>query len=183
MAQQLVKKCPGKESHAEGKHATLFDGKARQAQAYPEALCDAICKGIKAQIEQDRKGQFILAELSIEDAETGHAESQQILCNLATGVYGTRHGVKPMAQPTVVEDQEVELQQAWDDVSGRELDAAKVRKARAEEVGYIHKTRLYDKVPRSKATKLGAKVISVRWLDINKGDAIPENYRSRLLAR
>jgi hypothetical protein len=83
----------------------------------------------------------------------------------------------------VVEDQEEELQQAWDDVSGRELKASKVREARAEEIEYIHKTNLYTKVPRSKATNLGAKVISVRWIDINKGDAILENYRSRLVAR
>ena len=38
-------------------------------------------------------------------------------------------------------------------------------------------------MPRRKATKLEAKVISARWLDINKGDAILENYRSRLVAR
>ena len=81
-----------------------------------------------------------------------------------------------------MEDQDEELQQAWDDVSGRELKASKVREARAEEIEYIHKTNLYTKVPRSKATNLDAKVISVRWIDTNKGDAILENYRSRLVA-
>ena len=86
-------------------------------------------------------------------------------------------------KPTPAEDFEEELQQAWDDVSGREFDAGKVRKARSEEVADIHKTNLYTKVPRSKATKLGATVITVRWIDINKGDAVLENYRSRLVAR
>ena len=110
----------------------MFDGKAKQAQVYPEALCDAICKGIKEQIEIDRKGQFILAELSIDNADTGMKESQQILCNLTNGTYGTGPLSKLKSRPTVVEDQEEELQQAWDDVSGRELKASKVREARAE---------------------------------------------------
>ena len=34
-----------------------------------------------------------------------------------------------------------------------------------------------------KAKGLKAKVISVRWIDINKGDSTAENYRSRLVAR
>ena len=64
-----------------------------------------------------------------------------------------------------------------------ELDASKVRKARAEDVAYIHTTNLYTKVPRSKATNLGATVISARWIDISNDDAILDNYRSRLVAR
>ena len=38
-------------------------------------------------------------------------------------------------------------------------------------------------MPRSKAKSLGKKVITVRWIDINKGDAVDTNYRSRLVAR
>ena len=74
-------------------------------------------------------------------------------------------------KPTATDDFEYELQQAWDDVLGRELDAIKVRKARSEEVAYIHSTNFYTKVPRSKATQLGATAITVRWTDIIKGDA------------
>ena len=46
------------------------------------------------------------------------------------------------------------------------------RKAMAEEVEYIHKTNLYTQVPRSKAIQLGATIITVRWVDIKKGDAV-----------
>ena len=81
------------------------------------------------------------------------------------------------------EDHEQELMEAWDDVSGQALDPKKVTEARREEVAYIHDSKLYTKVPRAKAKKLGAKVISVRWIDINKGDNDNENYRSRLVAR
>ena len=101
----------------------------------------------------------MLAELSIGDPKDGKAMSQKILCNLAAGQVGTGTMValpRP-SYPTATEEVEEELQEAWDDVSGRELDASKVRKARAEEVAYIHKTKLYTKVPRSKATNLGPK--------------------------
>ena len=74
------------------------------------------------------------------------------------------------------------MQHAWDDVSGKGLEPGKVLKARQEEAAYIHKSKLYKKVPRSKAKGLGAKVISVRWIDINKGDAECPNCRSRLVA-
>ena len=37
-------------------HVLLVGGRAKQAQVYPEALCDAMCRGPRDQIEQDRKG-------------------------------------------------------------------------------------------------------------------------------
>ena len=58
-----------------------------------------------------------------------------------------------------------------------------MRKARLEEVGYIKKINFHKEAPKEKAKKAGAKVISVRWIVINKGDPINENYRSRLVAR
>ena len=38
-------------------------------------------------------------------------------------------------------------------------------------------------MPVRKAKSLWKKVITVRWIDINKGDAVDTNYRSRLVAR
>ena len=35
----------------------------------------------------------------------------------------------------------------------------------------------------SSSKSLGKKVITVRWIDINKGDAVDTNYTSRLVAR
>lgn len=125
IAKHLQKMCPGKHSHVEGAHASLFNCKTAQAQVYPKALCDAICEGLREQIELDKEGQFILAELRIEDATSGSQESQKIQCNLATGAYGhavhnISTGSSKTAQastmPTVTGDLEEELQQAWDDV-------------------------------------------------------------------
>ena len=44
-------------------------------------------------------------------------------------------------------------------------------------------TKLYNKVPRQKAIDAGAKVISVRWIDVNKGDAKNPNMRSRVVGK
>ena len=37
--------------------------------------------------------------------------------------------------------------------------------------------------PKEQSNTLWKKVISVRWIDINKGDAFLQNYRPRLVAR
>ena len=42
---------------------------------------------------------------------------------------------------------------------------------------------VYSKVPRGEAKALGAKVISTKWVDTNKGSEGDPNYRSRLVGR
>ena len=42
-------------------------------------------------------------------------------------------------------------EEAWDDVSGAPLDPQEVRRARREEIDYVHKLNLYDKVPVEEA--------------------------------
>ena len=84
----------------------------------------------------------------------------------------------------VEEPDHEEFGMAWDDVSGAELDPGKVRKARAEEVEYVRKMRLYEKVPVTQCyQRIGKPPITVRWIDINKGDVQSPNYSSRLVAR
>ena len=85
---------------------------------------------------------------------------------------------------TVEEEDNELLEEAWDDVSRAKLNPSEVRKARTEEVEYIHKIDLYTKVPITECyKKTGKAPISVRWIDINKGDEERPNYRSRLVAR
>ena len=69
---------------------------------------------------------------------------------------------------TIEEEDPVELEIAWDDVSGAELDPKMVRKAREEEIQYVRKMELYEKVPISLCYETnGEAPISVRWIDIN----------------
>ena len=70
---------------------------------------------------------------------------------------------------------------AWDDVRGGWLDREEVRKARMEEVDFMQKEHLWDVVPRDSAQ--GHRVVSVRWVDTNKGSAEAPEIRCRLVAR
>ena len=85
----------------------------------------------------------------------------------------------------IVEEEEGEqLYEAFDDVFGAMLDLKKVQRARMEEVEYVRTMRLYDKVPITECRRrTGKDPITVRWIDINKGDENQPNYRSRLVAR
>ena len=70
-----------------------------------------------------------------------------------------------------VEEEDDYDEEAWDDVSGAPLEPQEVRKAIREEIEYVHTMRLYEKVPISEAyQQTGKAPISVRWIDINKGD-------------
>ena len=72
---------------------------------------------------------------------------------------------------------------ARDDVSNAELVPKLVREARELEMDYFRKLGVYERVPRSHQVHTGGKIIGVRWVDVNKGDATDTNYRSRLVGR
>ena len=72
---------------------------------------------------------------------------------------------------------------AWDSVTGAALDIEKVMEARQVEIAYFHKMGAYTRVPRSQAVSEGAAIISLKWLDVNKGDVANPNMRSRLVGR
>ena len=58
-----------------------------------------------------------------------------------------------------------------------------VHAARALEMEYFHKLGVYEKLTREQQVDTGGKIIGVRWADVNKGDALDVNYRSRLVGR
>jgi hypothetical protein len=72
----------------------------------------------------------------------------------------------------------------WDDLSGEALDTREVRKARKEELEEFRKQGVYTKVPIKECWDVtGKKPIGVRWVDINKGDKVHPDYRSRSVAK
>ena len=72
----------------------------------------------------------------------------------------------------------------WDDISGKEMDPEKVRKAREEEMDEYRKHGVYEKVPVAECwQETGKAPIGVRWVDVNKGDEDNPEYRSRLVAK
>ena len=70
---------------------------------------------------------------------------------------------------------------AYDDVSGVQLDPKEVLRARIEEVEWMRKKGVYRKITRQEAKRRGMKIVKSRWVDINKGDGVHPEYRSRLV--
>ena len=170
IAQQLMQRCPNKKGFEVHRHVRLENGRTRDAQTYPQELCRAICIGIQKQIRADTSGQFLLME--VENEETNSKD----LMNASRELEAKRRIVE--------EPLDASLEQAWDDVSGAELNPSQVKAARAEETEYIHKMKFYEKVPIAEChKKTGKDPIAIRWIDINKGDNQSPNYRSRLVAR
>jgi hypothetical protein len=82
-----------------------------------------------------------------------------------------------------VEEGESEIM-FWDDISGEPLSTERVIRARLEEIEEFRKREVYDKVPISQCwERTGKAPIGVRWVDINKGDAMNPENRSRLVAK
>ena len=55
--------------------------------------------------------------------------------------------------------------------------------ARAQELDWIRNRGVYEKRPRAEMLAGGARAITLKWIDTDKGDARRPNYRSRLVAR
>ena len=71
-----------------------------------------------------------------------------------------------------------------DAITAQILDPALVRAARKEEMAYFAEKQVWYKRPRSEAYgRQGKPPISVKWVDVNKGDDLHPKYRSRLVAR
>lgn len=72
----------------------------------------------------------------------------------------------------------------YDDMSGKPLDWNLVKQAREEEMAEVRKHKIYEKVPLTMCyEETGKNPIGVRWVDINKGDEVHVEYRSRLVAQ
>ena len=171
IARRLSRRCLNKPDYQAHRHVALTNGRPRAAQVCPDKFCREICRGIHEQVQRDRDGQYLLAEIAVCE----HDCFKQIM--------KTANELKKKCQ-TVEEEEEDPNEEAWDDVSGNALDPKEVRRARKEEIEYVHKMGLCIKVPVKEAYEHNGKApISVRWIDINKGDSECPNYRSRLVAR
>ena len=139
-------------------HQTLTSGRVEKAAIYPEGLCRAICRGLVKQLELDTKDVKMLLSLTARDV--------------------VHDGVPPEE-----DEHEEEVSRAWDDVSGKELDAGEVRRARLKEMEYVNEKGVWAKVDRKEALRQGWPIVSTRWIDINKGDEQCPVHRSRLVAK
>ena len=120
----------------------------------------SIERGWEMQAEWDAQDKILLGLIDGQDAG-GHA-------------LASTNAVPPEED---MQDYEVT---AWDDVSGKLLDPARVREARALEAAYYEKMDVFDKVPMAECIAVtGKPPIKTKWIDHDKGT----RYRSRWVAK
>ena len=144
------------------KHLPVWGERAREAQIYPPALCQAVAEGIRAQkmIGETNLCGLELRDLGIVDED-----------------------ITPIDLQHDDEDQDL-IWEAWDDVTGKELKPALVKAARSEEMKYVSDMGVYDVSAVADCWWITGKApIRSRWVDINKGDDQRPNYRSRWVAQ
>ena len=72
----------------------------------------------------------------------------------------------------------------WDDAKGGWLPPELVAKARDEEMGYVRRHRVYERVRRQVCLdETGKQPVKTGWADTNKGTAQDPNIRSRWVAK
>lgn len=204
---KLDRRCTGDHDHVH-----LMGGRAVAAQEYPPALCEAIIQGIVEQKRHDRQNHVSTPILTAYELKSfvhslggGHVCSvKEIAKKISAGVRWPDHWLDPVHEedggcdrfglkPQVgIELLRSELDAlvfrdgiffVKDDVTGAELVPELVRKARAEEVTYVKKMQVYEVVLESDQVRTGGKIIGTRWVDVNKGDSVNPNCRSRLVGR
>ena len=144
---------------AGGRHVALEGRHTRDSQRYPRALCQAVLRGATAQLRYDRRlkpGCYGIQ--AVDDDEEVHAS-----------LYGPEQGYSGKYK---------------DDLTGQVLRDDLVQAARLKELEYFTAKGVWIKVPLGRARQAtGRPPITVRWVDVNKGDDANPNYRSRLVAR
>ena len=141
------------------RHIPLVGGMAHLCEAYPVELVDAVLEGLKRQMRADN-----------------HVSALELF---ASGPDPT----EPLFDAETEKLVEEEVQEYFDDISGEVLPSELVRKARQEEIDWIKKIELYDKVPRSMALERNKAILPVRWVDVNKGDKSAYKLRSRIVGK
>ena len=163
IARILAKMCAGRGGECSrptgGKHFILSGSHTAEAAKYPRELCQAVLRGVRDQLREDgvlKNGCFGV------QARDDEAEIERNLRGSEQGYSG----------------------KCKDDLTGQVLKDELVHQARAAELAHFHSKGVWLKIPKQDARRRSRRPpISVRWVDVNKGDDINPKYRSRLVAR
>ena len=129
---------------------------ARRAALFTVQLCRAILEGIRNQMRADRK------------CSQGEMGINVVYEDVNDDVMKMQH----------------DDDNFYDDITGQPLDASLVREARRRELEYFESKNVWKLCDVEQARKLtGRRPITVRWVDVNKGDDAEPKIRSRLVAR
>ena len=132
---------------------------AKDAAIYPRGLCRAIIEGVALQMRADGiiKNGCLGMQANDDDNE------------IAVNCQGPEQGYSGKYR---------------DDLTGQVLKDSLVIEARLTELAFFHSKGVWAKRPMDRSRQCtGKPPITVRWVDVNKGDEVSPKYRSRLVAR
>ena len=163
IAAALDRRCTGssgKCSRPGGGAHQLCSGKhAKAAAVYPQELCRAVLRGVRDQLRVDNL--------------------------LKDGCYGVQVPDDDAKVETMIKSPDRGFPGRYRDaLTGQVLKDELVEAARAKELQFFYSKKVWLKIPKHVArARSGRPPISVRWVDVNKGDDLSPNHRSRLVAR
>ena len=163
LLERLNKKCRSSDGWCTrakgGKHVTIQGGITSTTARYSKKLCKTILRGMADEMR---------ARGIMRDGEIGlHAMEDET----AAGVL----------EKTAAQGYSGKYR---DDITGQLLRDDLVKAARALELQYFNAKGVWAKKLKTRARqRTGRGPISVRWVDVNKGDDLNPKYRSRLVAR
>ena len=151
-----------------GKHASCTGKTARTAAIYPMKLCKAILQGCRAQLREDGRVFVGLVGIGPREVDSWSDKKLELKTEKLLNIQVNKTGEEEYK----------------DSVSGQPLIPALVKEARRKEMEYFESMKVWVRRNMSEAFKnMGKAPISVRWVDVNKGDDENPNCRSRLVAR
>ena len=159
----VCKRCRGSSgrcSRRKGGVHTHCEGKvARDAAIYSQQFCKALLRGMTHQMRHDGMATpGCVGVHAVEDKDT----APTAMCTPENGYSG----------------------RFKDDITGQPLKDPLVMEARKIELDYFNQKGVWTKRPFGEAkARTGRLPITVRWVDVNKGDELNPKYRSRLVAR
>ena len=160
---EVLKKYQCDHSH---RHVMLLNGRAKACQEYPDEFCELVCKTVMEEKNQEAYG--LIGSLTHEDKQGDITDITEHISALVKDEMPTPH------------DDLYDNYDFVDDVSGQDLNKELAAAARKLEIDFFRKMKVYVKVPRAEAR---GKVVTTKWIDINKGDSQVPNYRARLVGR
>ena len=160
--ERLMLRCQGRGGECSrergGRHATASGKIARDAARYPPELCKAILRGF--------------------------VDELQDLGMLTQQCYGLQAAIDEESVGPAISIGDKRFSGKYkDDLTKQVLRDDLVEAARALELTYFEQKGVWRKRLISEIRRLGKVPISVRWVDVNKGDDANPRYRSRLVAR
>ena len=175
--QALSRRCTGRGGHCSrpkgGRHREVSGAVAKKSQIYPEELCTAILRGCRKQLIED--GRLTIGIVGIQYPERD-ASDKELQRQCARYISADVEAMEVLACPAA--------ETFKDSITRQTLRTDLVKAARREEMEYFVAKKVYQKAPREEAIRQQGKVpITVKWIDVNKGDDEKPKYRSRLVAR